>query len=133
MAAAAALLRAASGDESELRGTVRLTASEFIGGAVLPPMLARFHAGHPTVDIELSLSDRTEDLLRRDADLAVRNVMPTQSALVTRRIGGGTDLPIRPPRLRRGARSACYGRGTGAPHADRPRRTHSSGPAHSRA
>jgi DNA-binding transcriptional LysR family regulator len=88
MAAAAALLRAASGDESELRGTVRLTASEFIGGAVLPPMLARFHAGHPTVDIELSLSDRTEDLLRRDADLAVRNVMPTQSALVTRRIGG---------------------------------------------
>jgi DNA-binding transcriptional LysR family regulator len=90
-AAAAALLRAASGDESELRGTVRLTASEFIGGAVLPPMLARFHAEHPAVDIELSLSDRTEDLLRRDADLAVRNVMPTQSPLVTRRIG---DVPI---------------------------------------
>ncbi len=85
--AASALLRAASGAEGGLRGTVRLAASEFIGGAVLPPMLARFRAAHPAVDIELSLSDRTEDLLRRDADLAVRNVLPTQSALVTRRIG----------------------------------------------
>lgn len=86
-AAAAALLRAASGTEGEMRGTVRLAASEFIGGAVLPPMLARFRADHPGVEIELSLSDRTEDLLRRDADLAVRNVAPTQAALVARRIG----------------------------------------------
>jgi len=43
------------------------------------------------LDIELSLSDRTEDLLRRDADLAVRNVQPSQTALVMRRIG---DVPI---------------------------------------
>lgn len=55
--------------------------------AVLPSLLARFRAAHPAVDIELSLSDRTEDLLRRDADLAVRNVAPTQAALVARRIG----------------------------------------------
>ena len=86
-AAAGALLRAASGGAGELRGTVRLAASEFIGGAVLPPMLACFRANHPGVEIELSLSNRTEDLLRREADLAVRNVAPTQGALVVRRIG----------------------------------------------
>ncbi len=85
--AASALLRAASAPEGELRGTVRLAASEFIGGAVLPPMLARFRAAHPAVDIELSLSNRTENLLRRDADLAVRNVAPTQAALLTRQVG----------------------------------------------
>jgi DNA-binding transcriptional LysR family regulator len=86
-AAASALVRAASGAEGELRGTVRLAASEFMGTAVLPPMLARFRAEHPGVEIELSLSDRTENLLRRDADLAVRNVAPAQAALAARRIG----------------------------------------------
>jgi DNA-binding transcriptional LysR family regulator len=86
-AAASALVRAASGAEGELRGTVRLAASEFMGAAVLPPMLARFRAEHPGVEIELSLSDRTENLLRRDADLAVRNVAPAQAALMARRIG----------------------------------------------
>ena len=91
-AAAAALLRAASGDEATLRGSVRLTASEFIGGAVLPPMLTLFRDLHPEVEIELSLSDRNEDLSRRDADLAVRNVAPTQAALVTRRIG---EAPVK--------------------------------------
>ncbi|MGU3361433.1 LysR family transcriptional regulator [Methylobacterium sp. M6A4_1b] len=91
-AAAAALLRGASGDTDAMRGRIRLTASTFLGGLVLPPMLARFHEAHPGVDLELSLSDRTEDLLRRDADLAVRNVAPTQGALVARRIG---TAPVR--------------------------------------
>jgi len=86
-AAAAALLRAASGGEGELRGTIRLAASEFIGGVVLPPMLARFREAHPAVAIELSLSNQVENLLRRDADIAVRNTAPTQAALLARRIG----------------------------------------------
>ncbi|MCK2053621.1 LysR family transcriptional regulator [Methylobacterium sp. 37f] len=91
-AAAAALMRRASGAPDAMRGRIRLTASTFLGGAVLPALLAGFHDAHPGVDLELSLSDRTEDLLRRDADLAVRNVAPTQSALVARRIG---TAPIR--------------------------------------
>ena len=91
-AAAAGLLRAASGSEDTLLGTVRVAASEFVGGIILPPMLAGFRTVHPGIDVELSLSDRTVDLLRRDADLAVRNVAPTQAALVSRRIG---DVPVR--------------------------------------
>lgn len=90
-AAASALVRAASGAAGALRGTVRLAASEFMGAAVLPPILARFRAKHAGVEIELSLSDRTENLLRRDADLAVRNVAPSQAALVARRIG---EVPV---------------------------------------
>ncbi len=86
-AAAASLLRAASGADDAMCGTVRLAASEATGGVVLPPMLAKFRGVHPGVDIELSLSDRNEDLLRHDADLAVRNALPTQAALLSRRIG----------------------------------------------
>jgi len=86
-AAAAAFGRAASGEAAADRGVVRLTASEIIGCEVLPPILAAFHAGHPGIVIELALTNRTEDLSRHDADIAVRMVRPTQSGLVPRRIG----------------------------------------------
>ncbi len=86
-AAAAALGRAASGEAAADRGAVRVTASDVIGCEVLPPILAAFHAAHPGIAIELALSNRTADLGRRDADIAVRMVRPTQSGLVARRIG----------------------------------------------
>jgi DNA-binding transcriptional LysR family regulator len=86
-AAAAALVRAASGAADDARGVVRLTASEMMGGEVLPAMLARFRAAHPGIVLELALTNRTEDLLRRDADIAVRMARPRQEALVARRIG----------------------------------------------
>lgn len=86
-AAMAALRRSASGEAAQERGTVRLTASEFMGGAVLPPMLTRFHEAHPHIALELVLSDRIEDLLRHAADIAVRMVRPTQAALVARHVG----------------------------------------------
>ncbi len=85
--AAAALGRAASGEAAADQGTVRVTASDVIGCEVLPPILAEFHAAHPGIAIELALSNRTADLARRDADIAVRMVRPTQSGLVARRIG----------------------------------------------
>ena len=85
-ATAAALVRAASGREGT-RGTVRLTASEIIGAEVLPPILTALRQAHPGLAIELVLSNKTEDLLQREADIAVRMVRPTQQALVARRIG----------------------------------------------
>lgn len=86
-AGAAALLRSASGARAGTRGTVRVTVSEAIGAEVLPPILARLRQDHPELVIELVLTNRTEDLLRRDADIAVRMVRPAQEALVARRIG----------------------------------------------
>jgi len=86
-AAAEALVRAASGEAGEARGTVRITASEIIGAEVLPPILTAFRESYPEVAIELVLTNRTEDLLQREVDIAVRMVRPTQSALVARHIG----------------------------------------------
>lgn len=86
-AAAEALLRTASGAADQARGVVRVTTSQVMGAEVLPKILARFHEDHPAIAIELVLSDRQEDLLRRDADIAVRMARPTQAALTARRIG----------------------------------------------
>jgi DNA-binding transcriptional LysR family regulator len=86
-AAVQAALRSASGDMEDERGTVRITASEVIGGEVLPPFLAAFQSRNPRISVELSLSNRNEDLLRGDADIAVRMARPTQGALVAKRIG----------------------------------------------
>lgn len=86
-AAAGALLRAASAKETAISGAVRISASEVIGAEVLPPLLSDFRERHPGVVVELSLSNQTADLLRRDADIAVRMLRPTQKALVAKRIG----------------------------------------------
>jgi len=86
-AAAAALRRSASGHGEELRGTVRITASEVVGAEVLPAILAPLQQRHGGLVIELALSNRVEDLLRRESDIAVRMVRPTQGALLARRIG----------------------------------------------
>jgi DNA-binding transcriptional LysR family regulator len=86
-ATAKALLRAASGRGDAVSGTVRITASETIGCEVLPPILARLQQQWPELEIELALTSRTQDLLRREADIAVRMVRPSQEALVARRVG----------------------------------------------
>jgi len=53
----------------------------------LPSLLAGFRRAHPGVTIELVLSNRVEDLLRGEADIAVRMARPTQQALLARWIG----------------------------------------------
>jgi DNA-binding transcriptional LysR family regulator len=93
-AAAAALRRVASaqgdGDSDAVRGTVRISASEVVGVEVLPPILAALREKHPALVIELSLSNRLEDLLKREADIAVRMQRPQQDVLVAKRIGAIT-------------------------------------------
>jgi DNA-binding transcriptional LysR family regulator len=85
--AADAFERAASGETEEERGTVRVTASEMIGTEVLPRILADFREAHPRIAVEVVLSNRSQDLLRREADIAVRMVKPTQAALTVRKLG----------------------------------------------
>lgn len=83
----AALLRTASGPAGEVAGTVRISASEVVGVEHLPPILAALRREHPRLTIELVLSNALDDLLQREADIAIRMVQPTQQALVTRKAG----------------------------------------------
>ena len=83
----AALLRTAEGRLGEVRGTVRISASEVVGIQHLPAILTRLRQRHPALTIELSLSNALDDLLQRKADIAIRMVRPEQKALVAKRIG----------------------------------------------
>ncbi|HEY3815897.1 MAG TPA: LysR family transcriptional regulator [Polyangiaceae bacterium] len=85
--AADALVRSVSATSDGEQGTVRVTCSEVVGVEVLPPMLAALRRAHPRLQIELSLTNANEDLLRREADIAVRMAQPTQGALVAKRAG----------------------------------------------
>ncbi|GLQ99479.1 LysR family transcriptional regulator [Dyella mobilis] len=85
--ASAALRRAATTRQDAIAGVVRIAASVMVGAEVLPPILAAFRQQHPGIVIELSLSNQQEDLLRRDADIAIRMARPTQEALVARHVG----------------------------------------------
>lgn len=85
-AAAAAFGRTARADAGEVAGVVRVTASVVHGTEVLPGVLAPLLAAHPGLAVEMAPEDRVEDLLRRDADVAVRFAPPAQDALVARRV-----------------------------------------------
>ncbi len=92
--AMAALVRAAEagGDSLAPEGTVRITTSEIMGLNVIPLILGELRTAYPKIIYELALNNRTDDLLRRAADIAVRMGRPKQEGLVTRKIG---DLVLR--------------------------------------
>src|SRR5215831_14197397 len=88
MAAVASVLhRTASGETRAESGVVRLTAGEFVGCEVLPSVLADFCGRYPHIELELTIANQNLDLLRRDADVAVRMAQPTQKALIARKVG----------------------------------------------
>ena len=82
----------AAGTEERMAGTVRIAASELIATYVLPTIVARLLAEEPALELEIVASDRVENLLRRDADIAVRMMRPTQLDIVARKIA---DIPLR--------------------------------------
>lgn len=83
--------RRAIGMKSEVGGTVRISASEPVSAYLLPGFLAEFFAEHPAIDIELVAANKPSNLLRREADIAIRMFEPRQLDLVIRRVA---ELPL---------------------------------------
>ncbi len=68
-------------------GVVRLAVSEAYGYHVVPRLLAPLLHEQPELEIELAVSNRSDNLLRRDADIAVRHFRPQQDDLIARKVG----------------------------------------------
>ena len=85
--AAEALALKAQGKAETLSGTVRLTASVVVSNLILPPLIADLRREEPLIQVEIVASDASQNLLRRDADIALRMFDPTQNALIARRLG----------------------------------------------
>lgn len=86
-AAMTALTLTAAGRTEDLRGTVRLTASTVVAHHILPAIIARIRQTEPLIQIELVASDSSDNLLFREADIAVRMYRSTQLDIVTRHLG----------------------------------------------
>jgi DNA-binding transcriptional LysR family regulator len=84
--AALAAERAISGADARLEGTIRIATSELLAGHLLLPLLRRFLAEHPGIEIECDASNRSVDLTRREADMALRATMQPPETLVGRRV-----------------------------------------------
>ncbi|MGX5803230.1 LysR family transcriptional regulator [Bradyrhizobium sp. Arg314] len=81
----------ALGSVEAIEGTVRIAASEVVAAFVLPQMMARLGEEEPGIEVEIVASNQVENLLRRDADIAIRMVRPAQNELVARKV---TDIAL---------------------------------------
>lgn len=81
-----AIGRVLTARDEKTTGTVRITASQSAACNLLPPILKRLREQEPGIAIELVASNQINNLLRREADIAVRMVRPEQDSLITRHI-----------------------------------------------
>ena len=85
MGAAAETLRlAASGRSQAIGGVVSVSSTDVVATYLLPPVVRRLREREPGIAIEVIASDALSDLLRREADIAVRHVKPEQPDLIAR-------------------------------------------------
>ena len=85
-AAADALRLAATGRSEALGGVVSVSASDAVAAYLLPPLVQRLREQEPGIAIEVISSNALSDLLRREADIAIRHVKPEQPELIARLI-----------------------------------------------
>jgi DNA-binding transcriptional LysR family regulator len=81
------LARRLTGAQMQSIGTVRITASTPVAVYMLPVVLAEMRQALPGIQVELVASNTVSNLLRREADIAVRMVRPQQGGLIAKKIG----------------------------------------------
>jgi DNA-binding transcriptional LysR family regulator len=74
----------ASGQRSEISGQVRITASDITAAMFLPSVVATLRKIAPQLTIDVIASNDIQDLMRREADIAIRHQRPDQPDLVAR-------------------------------------------------
>ena len=83
---------AAAGQSQSIAGKVSIAASDIHAAFLLPPILAKLRVAEPAIQVEIVASAKASDLLRREADIAIRNFRPSEPDLVARKI---RDVPAR--------------------------------------
>lgn len=89
-AAAEALGLAATGRSQAVGGVVSVSASDVVAAVLLPPLVKQLREREPGIAVEVIPSNALSDLLRREADIAVRHVKPDQPELIARFIREAT-------------------------------------------
>lgn len=79
---------------AEPTGTLRITAPNDYGAAVVVPIITAFTARYPACRAELTLSDETVDLVSGRIDMAIRVGWLVDSSLQARKIGSFRQLLV---------------------------------------
>ena len=79
--------QALSGTGETVAGTVRITTSQMFGALELPHLLAPLLREESLLEIEVQATDEVENLVRRDADIAVRFFRPEQDDVIALLVG----------------------------------------------
>ncbi|WP_339527004.1 LysR family transcriptional regulator [Pseudomonas sp. EA_35y_Pfl2_R111] len=83
-AAAHELGLAATGRSEEVEGVVSVATSDAVAAYLMPKILLQIRQAAPGIQVEVVASDGFSDLLRREADIAIRHVRPEQPELIGR-------------------------------------------------
>lgn len=76
----------ASGQSEAIEGRVCLSATDSMAAYMLPPLLCELRSLYPKITVELLVTNSVSDLRRREADIALRAVEPTQPDLIARKL-----------------------------------------------
>lgn len=92
----------------EVEGTLRITAPLTLAESRLIPMLERFLAANPKIEIDLTASDHALNLVADNLDLAIRVGQLSDSRLIARKIGLTRRVIVAAPSyLDRSGRPSC--------------------------
>ena len=74
----------ATSQAQTIEGQVRITASDLMSAYQLPPIIKQLRVAAPRLDIEVVAANDLRDIQRREADIAIRHVRPTQPDLIAK-------------------------------------------------
>ncbi|MFC3050830.1 LysR family transcriptional regulator [Kordiimonas pumila] len=77
--------RLITGHDTSLQGSVIISCIEIIGAEWLVQKIRPFHDIYPEITVEIKIDNTASDLLRREADIALRMFRPIQNDLVAKR------------------------------------------------
>ena len=89
-AAAEQVALTASGQSQSIAGRVKITASDVFSAHRLPDVVHALRQKAPDLQVEIIAANDIRDLMRREADIAIRHVQPEQPDLIARKLN---DLP----------------------------------------
>ncbi len=84
--AAGRLSNVAFGQNHTMEGPVTISASDAYAGLLLPPIIEKMTEAEPRITVNVVVSNTASDLLRREADIAIRNFRPEEPDLIARKI-----------------------------------------------
>jgi DNA-binding transcriptional LysR family regulator len=105
--AATLISMSAEGQSQEVKGSVTVTATDLLSAAMLPAILAPLRQNAPGISVRIVCSNDIQNLMKREADIAIRHMRPEQPELIARFVGdfganlyGATDYLDRSGRPR---------------------------------